>query len=47
MGRLNGMTNPGAGQTLVSGVSYGPASQLLSMSYLGYNETRQYNSLCR
>src|SRR5258708_1394490 len=45
LGRINGMTNPGASQTLVNGVSYGVAGQLLGMSYLGYTETRVYNSL--
>ena len=43
MQRPSGM-NQGA-SVVVNGVSYGPASELLSMSYLGYNETRQYNSM--
>ena len=38
------MTQQGGG-TLANGISYGPAGELLTMSYLGYNETRQYNSM--
>jgi RHS repeat-associated protein len=43
MGRPSGMTQSGGG-TLVSNITYGPAGELLTMSYLGYNETRQYNA---
>ena len=43
MGRLNGMTDQSS-NTLVNGIAYGPAGELLTMSYLEYNETRQYNS---
>ena len=44
MGRINGMTDA-SHNTLVSGIIYGPAGQLLTATYLGYNETRQYNVL--
>ena len=44
MGRINGMTDA-SHNTLVSGITYGPAGQLLTATYLGYNETRQYNVL--
>ena len=44
MGRINGMTDA-SDNTLVSGITYGPAGQLLTATYLGYNETRQYNVL--
>ena len=44
MGRINGMTDSSS-NTLVSGITYGPAGQLLTATYLGYNETRQYNVL--
>jgi RHS repeat-associated protein len=42
MSRLNGMTQ--GANTLVNNITYGPAGELLTMSYLGYNETRQYNN---
>jgi hypothetical protein len=44
MGRPNQLTD-GFGNTLVNGITYGPSSELLTVSYLGYSETRQYNSL--
>src|SRR5579863_941054 len=44
MGRANGMTDA-SNNTLVNGITYGPAGQLLTVSYLGYNETKQYNVL--
>jgi RHS repeat-associated protein len=44
MGRAAGMTQSGGG-TLVNNITYGPAGELLTMSYLGYNETRQYNNV--
>jgi RHS repeat-associated protein len=43
MYRLSGMTS--GSTTVVSGVSYNAANQLLSMSYSGINETRGYNVL--
>jgi len=44
MSRLTGLTDQN-NNTDVSGVTYNAASQLLGISYLGANETRQYNSL--
>src|SRR5216684_8570493 len=46
MGRPTSMTGPGAGVTvsIVNNVQYGPASELLQMSYFGATETRQYNT---
>ncbi len=44
MGRMNGMTDSN-NNTLVNGITYGPAGELLTVSYLGYNETRQYNAM--
>ncbi len=44
MYRLGGMTTSG-GATVVNGVSYNPANQLLTMTYPGGNETRSYNVL--
>ena len=50
MGRLNTMTDNIAMQTLITGASYGPANELLSITANGYlgawgGETRSYNSL--
>jgi hypothetical protein len=39
MGRANGMTDQN-NNTLVSGMSYGPASELLGMTYLGYSQNQ-------
>ena len=36
---MSGMTD--GTNTLVNGISYGPAGELLTMSYLGYNLNRQ------
>ena len=44
MYRLAGMTTS-TGTTVVNGVSYNAANQLLTMDYPGANETRTYNSL--
>ncbi len=51
MGRPTSMTGPGvdfmgspATVSIVNGVQYGPASELLQMNYFGATETRQYNS---
>jgi RHS repeat-associated protein len=51
MGRLTSMTGPGvdnwgnpASVNIVNGVQYGPASEMLQMSYFGATETRQYNT---
>lgn len=44
LGRLSGMTDS-ASNTLVNGVTRGPAGELLTMNWLGNNENRQYNSL--
>ena len=44
MGRLNTLTEQTAQQTIISGATYGPAGQLLSISGL-YGEGRGYNSL--
>jgi hypothetical protein len=48
VGRLNGMTEDlqdGNGTQGVATAGYGPAGQLLNLSYFGVNETRTYNSL--
>lgn len=42
MNRLNAMT--ANSQTLVSNVSYGPANQMLQLNWIGFTETRTYNS---
>jgi RHS repeat-associated protein len=42
LSRLNGMTQSGSG-TLVNNITYGPAGELLDITYLGYNEHREYN----
>jgi hypothetical protein len=42
-GRVNGATFGGA--TLVSGVVYNAAGQVTSMTYEGWTETRQFNTL--
>src|SRR6202171_3877010 len=51
MGRPTTMTGPGvdgwgnrATVNIVNGVEYGPASEMLQMSYCGATETRQYNT---
>jgi RHS repeat-associated protein len=51
MGRPTSMTGPGADNwgnpttvNIVNNVQYGPASELLQMSYFGATETRQYNT---
>ncbi|MBV9266851.1 MAG: glucosaminidase domain-containing protein [Acidobacteriaceae bacterium] len=43
MYRLNTMTGPNS-QTLVSGVSYGPANQMLQLNAAAFTETRSYNA---
>jgi RHS repeat-associated protein len=43
MYRLNGMTS--GSTTIVNGVTYNPANQLLGITYNGYAETRTYNVL--
>ena len=43
MYRLSGMTS--GSTTIVNGVSYNPANQLLGITYNGYAETRTYNAL--
>jgi RHS repeat-associated protein len=45
MGRLSGMTDAASGNPLVLFGTYGPAGEFISMSYLGYNEGRQYNAM--
>ena len=46
MGRLNGMTQDiGDGPQPVASAGYGPAGEVLNLSYFGVNETRTYNSL--
>ena len=48
VGRLNGMTEDlqdGNGPQGVATAGYGPAGQLLNLSYFGVSETRTYNSL--
>ena len=44
MGRLNTMTDLGSSSTIISGATYGPSSELLSIGG-SYNETRTYNSM--
>jgi hypothetical protein len=44
LGCLSGM-HDASNNTVVSGVSYGPANELLGMTYNGIAETRSYNSL--
>ena len=44
LGWLNGMAPDGGGGNVVS-AGYGPAGQLLNLSYFGMTETRTYNSL--
>jgi hypothetical protein len=43
MSRLNGITN--GATSVVNNVTYGPAGELLTMTYGGYNETRNYSTL--
>ncbi len=43
--RPSGLTTTVGNSTIVSGVTYGPANQLLSLSYNGLSEYRSYNSL--
>ena len=43
-GRLNTMTDLGSSSTIISGATYGPSSELLSIGG-SYNETRTYNSM--
>jgi len=48
MGRLNGMTQDlgdGNGPQPEASAGYGPAGQMLNLSYFGVTETRTYNSL--
>jgi hypothetical protein len=45
MYRPSGLTTTVGNSTIVSGVSYGPANQLLSLSYNGLSEYRSYNAL--
>ena len=45
MGRPTKMTDTGAGQDLVSTVTYGPAGELLTMTGTSVGETRTYNSM--
>ena len=48
MGRLNGMTQDlqdGNGPQPEASAGYGPAGELLNLSYFGVSETRTYNSL--
>jgi YD repeat-containing protein len=44
MYRSNGLTDQN-NSTVVSGVTYGPSNELLTISYPGLSETRSYNSL--
>ena len=44
MGRLNTMTDLAASSTIISGATYGPSNELLTMSGL-LNESRSYNSM--
>jgi YD repeat-containing protein len=48
MGRLNGMTEDlqnGSGPQPAASAGYGPAGEMVNLSYFGVNETRTYNSL--
>ena len=42
MGRMNGITQNGTSQATAA---YGPASEMTSLSYYGYSETRTYDNL--
>jgi hypothetical protein len=44
MGRLNTMTDLGAGTSIISATTYGPSNQLLTMSG-SVSESRTYNSM--
>ncbi len=44
MGRLNTMTDLGTSTSIISGTTYGPASELLTMTGL-VAENRTYNSM--
>jgi RHS repeat-associated protein len=44
MGRLNTMTDLGTSSSIISGATYGPANEMLSMGG-SVNETRVYNSM--
>ncbi|MGH9663891.1 MAG: hypothetical protein ACRD9L_05670, partial [Bryobacteraceae bacterium] len=43
--RPAGLTDQTTLQTTVSGVTYGPAGEILTINYGGVNETRTYNNL--
>jgi RHS repeat-associated protein len=43
LGRPNGLTDANS-TVLVNNVTYGPSGEQLSMSYLGFSETRTYNN---
>jgi hypothetical protein len=43
MNRLNGMTAPNS-QTLVSGITYGPANQVLQLNAASFTEVRSYDA---
>lgn len=44
MGRLSGLKDFNNAD-MVNNVTYGPAGQLLTLSWMNYTETRQYNNL--
>ena len=45
MGRLNTMTDLGSSSSIISGTTYGPSNELLSITGTSYNELRSYNSM--
>src|SRR5262249_4973254 len=45
MGRVNGKQEGGNGNATVASATFGTAGEILSMSYFGMSETRQYNSM--